>query len=46
MSDVTCPGCGTPVEDTRWIGEITVVLEPCGHQVDEPLYEDLVRSSS
>lgn len=46
MSEVTCPGCGTPVEDTEWIGEITAILEPCGHQVDEQLHGDLFRDSS
>ena len=41
MTDPECPACGHPVEDVRKVGPISLVLEPCGHQVDEQVYQEL-----
>lgn len=41
-SDATCPVCGTEVEATRKIGEVTHVLDPCGHEVDEEVHAELI----
>lgn len=37
-----CPACGEPIEEIESVGPITYALEPCGHQVDEEVYRDLV----
>ena len=36
-----CPACGQAVEDVQWVGPITLVLEPCGHHIDDYLYRDI-----
>ena len=41
MSEPTCPACGEPIEEVRWVDEITVVFEPCGHQADDALHREL-----
>ena len=42
MTNPRCPACNEPIEDARSIGPVTLVLEPCGHQVDDHLYSDLL----
>ena len=42
MTNPECPACNEPIEDARSIGPVTLVLEPCGHQVDDHLYSDLL----
>ena len=41
MTRSTCPACDVPIDDYNPVGPITVVLEPCGHQVDDRLLADL-----
>lgn len=41
MTDDTCPACGEPIEEFEQVGEISYELHPCGHQVDDRLYEQL-----
>lgn len=36
-----CPICDEPIENTEHLGPVTVVLKPCGHQIDEHVYADL-----
>ena len=33
--------CGGPVEAPRRVDSVTFRLDPCGHQIDEEVYEDL-----
>ena len=46
MTGPHCPICEERAEDARWIGPVTLVLEPCGHQVDDRVYRDMTASSS
>lgn len=41
MTDDTCPACGEPIEDIEQVGRISYELQPCGHQIDDRLYEKL-----
>ncbi len=38
----SCPICDEPIENTEHLGPVTVVLRPCGHQVDEHVYAGLI----
>ena len=46
MADIQCPACNEPIEDVHPVGPVTVMLEPCGHQVDDHLYSDLIREAA
>ena len=37
-----CPACGERIEEIESVGPVTHELQPCGHQVDEEVYQDLV----
>lgn len=37
-----CPICDEPVERVDRPDPVTYALRPCGHQVDEHVYEDLL----
>lgn len=38
----TCPACDELIEAVESVGPVTYELQPCGHQVDEGVYQDLV----
>lgn len=41
-----CPGCGAPVESVEKVGEVSFDLEPCGHQIDDRIYDEWVSEGS
>ena len=41
MTSPECPACGEPAEAARQVGPITLVLDPCGHEIDDRVYRDL-----
>ena len=36
-----CPACGVAVEAPRRVDSVTFTLDPCGHEIDEEVYDDL-----
>ena len=41
MTTPVCPACGEQIETYQWVDSVTVELLPCGHQVDEWVFNDL-----